>query len=151
LNPKVPTPLRWIVERCLAKEQRGRYASTEDLARELAGIRDHLSEVSLSAGQAATPFPRRPGWKPPLPLALSAPAAIPGAVFLGKSLAHPPIPSFERLSYRRGEVMAARFAPDAQTIVYSFSAGGGPEDVYSLRAGSPEFRAHGIRGAQLLA
>ena len=46
LNPKVPAPLRWTVERCLAKEPRNRYASTEDLARELATIRDHLSEAS---------------------------------------------------------------------------------------------------------
>ena len=31
-----PAPLRWIVERCLAKEPADRYASTEDLARDLA-------------------------------------------------------------------------------------------------------------------
>ena len=46
LNPATPAPLRWIVERCLAKEPDGRYASTKDLARELAGVRDHLSEAS---------------------------------------------------------------------------------------------------------
>ena len=46
LNPQTPAPLRWIVERCLAKEPRERYASTEDLARELASVRDHLSELS---------------------------------------------------------------------------------------------------------
>ena len=46
LNPKVPAPVRWIVERCLAKEARSRYASTEDLARELATVREHLSEIS---------------------------------------------------------------------------------------------------------
>jgi serine/threonine protein kinase len=27
-NPQAPTPLRWIVERCLAKDPEGRYAST---------------------------------------------------------------------------------------------------------------------------
>src|SRR5262249_36725670 len=40
LNPKVPAPLRWIVERCLAKEPEGRYASTTDLARDIKNIRD---------------------------------------------------------------------------------------------------------------
>src|SRR5262249_31765422 len=50
LNPKIPAPVRWIVERCLAKEPRGRYASTEDLARELATVRDHLSEASGAVG-----------------------------------------------------------------------------------------------------
>src|SRR5688500_3322744 len=50
LNPKVPAHLRWIVERCLAKEARSRYASTEDLARDLATVRDHLSEATSAVG-----------------------------------------------------------------------------------------------------
>ncbi len=41
IAPQTPAPLRWIVERCLAKEPRQRYASTEDLARDLASVRDH--------------------------------------------------------------------------------------------------------------
>src|ERR1700674_5320063 len=45
LNPQVPAPLRWIVERCLAKEPEGRYGTTQDLARDLATVRDHLSET----------------------------------------------------------------------------------------------------------
>jgi hypothetical protein len=148
--PATPAPLRWIVERCLSKEPQDRYAATHDLARDLAGIRDHLSEASLSTGRAAAQVSHRPGWKRTLLAALAVLAAIVGALILGKSLARPPIPSFERVTYRRGEVMAARFAPDAQNVIYSFSAGGGPEDVYSVRAGAPDFRAHGLRGAQLL-
>ena len=35
LSPKTPTQLRWIIERCLAKDPEERYASTRDLAREL--------------------------------------------------------------------------------------------------------------------
>ncbi len=46
LNPAVPPPLRWIIERCLAKDPSGRYASTRDLARELADVLQHLDEVS---------------------------------------------------------------------------------------------------------
>ena len=48
VNPQVPAPLRWIVERCLEKEPEGRYVSTRDLARELATVRDHVSEASLA-------------------------------------------------------------------------------------------------------
>jgi predicted ATPase len=43
-NPDVPAPLCWAIERCLAKEPDKRYVSTRDLARELAAIRDRLSE-----------------------------------------------------------------------------------------------------------
>ena len=45
LNPAVPPPVRWIVERCLAKEPAERYALTRDLARDLASARDHLNEL----------------------------------------------------------------------------------------------------------
>ncbi len=49
LNPSLPPPLRWIVERCLAKNPADRYASTVDLARELKGVREHLSEVTTAS------------------------------------------------------------------------------------------------------
>jgi predicted ATPase len=42
---QVPTPLVWIVERCLAKDPKQRYASTQDLARDLAAMRDRLADV----------------------------------------------------------------------------------------------------------
>ena len=54
LNASVPAPLRWTVERCLAKEPRKRYASTEDLACDLATIRDHLSEATSAVSPAST-------------------------------------------------------------------------------------------------
>ena len=45
LNPSVPAPVRWIVDRCLAKNPADRYGSTRDLARDLASARDHFSEL----------------------------------------------------------------------------------------------------------
>ena len=41
---QAPPPFLWIVERCLAKDPRQRYASTRDLARDLAAVRDRLAE-----------------------------------------------------------------------------------------------------------
>ncbi|HET9795519.1 MAG TPA: serine/threonine-protein kinase, partial [Thermoanaerobaculia bacterium] len=52
-NPKVPAPLRWAVERCLAKEPEERYASTKDLARDLENLRDHLSEATAASGSGS--------------------------------------------------------------------------------------------------
>src|SRR6202521_2100011 len=43
-NRDAPAPLCWVIERCLAKEPDKRYVSTRDLARELAAIRDCLSD-----------------------------------------------------------------------------------------------------------
>src|SRR5262245_61820850 len=45
VNPKTPAPLRWVVERCLAKSPEDRYAATLDMAREVQNLRDHLSEL----------------------------------------------------------------------------------------------------------
>jgi eukaryotic-like serine/threonine-protein kinase len=58
LNPAVPAPLRWIVERCLAKDPEERYASTRDLSRDLATLGDRLSEPS--GALEAVPIPSRP-------------------------------------------------------------------------------------------
>jgi predicted ATPase len=46
LNARLPAPLCWIVERCLAKDPEQRYASTRDLARDLAAVRDRFQEVA---------------------------------------------------------------------------------------------------------
>src|SRR6202162_272286 len=59
-NPQVPVPLRWIIERCLAKEPEDRYVSPGDLARALATVRDRLAEASLSSAVLAAE-PARPG------------------------------------------------------------------------------------------
>ena len=45
----LPAQLRWILQRCLAKEREGRYESTRDLARELAQVRDHYGELTTTA------------------------------------------------------------------------------------------------------
>ena len=43
---EAPPPFTWIVERCLAKDPKERYTSTRELARDLAAVRDHLTEAS---------------------------------------------------------------------------------------------------------
>jgi predicted ATPase len=40
-----PAPFIWIVERCLSKDAKQRYASTRDLARDLAAVREHLADA----------------------------------------------------------------------------------------------------------
>jgi eukaryotic-like serine/threonine-protein kinase len=59
LAPHVPNALRWIIERCLAKDPDERYASTRDLARDLAHLRDHASEISAAAGNDTRPARRQ--------------------------------------------------------------------------------------------
>jgi predicted ATPase len=44
VNRQAPAPLCWVIERCLAKNPGERYASTRDLARDLAALRDRVAE-----------------------------------------------------------------------------------------------------------
>lgn len=55
VQPPVPGPLRWLVERCHAKNPEERYASTRDLARDLQRFRDHFSEISSIADTVSPP------------------------------------------------------------------------------------------------
>ena len=130
VNPQTPTPLRWIVERCLAKEPRQRYSSTEDLARDLAKLRDHLSEATSGVPPARSRPLRRL-----IPLLLGAAAVAVVAVSLLRprppatnpqpirfSIAPPPKsvfgPIWRRLS----------FSPDGSQLAFvAASAGEAPK------------------------
>jgi eukaryotic-like serine/threonine-protein kinase len=146
LAPRAPAPVRWIVERCLAKDPEERYASTKDLARDLKSVRDHLTETSVTGAlEAAEPAKRaRRRWIAP------AVAALAAGVVLGflahairKGRADSPA-TFKRLTFQRGTILTARFAPDGQTIVYGAAWEGRPLEIFSTRADSTESRPLGL-------
>jgi hypothetical protein len=151
-NPRSPAPLRWLIERCLAKDPNERFGSTRDLARDLASIRDHLSEASVTAQfQKWQPTP----WWRRLPLLLAA-AALLGAVGIGSFLAGRKTgvaapPSFRQLTFQRGEIHTARFGPDGQTVLYAAAWEGRPVEVFASRVDTPESRRFGLPGSNLLA
>jgi serine/threonine protein kinase len=58
LPASVPAPLRWTIERCLAKDPGERYDSTRDLYRELRQIRERLSEATSAAHAPLAAPPR---------------------------------------------------------------------------------------------
>jgi serine/threonine protein kinase/Tol biopolymer transport system component len=60
LNPKIPPPLRWVIERCIAKDRDERYATTRELARELKQIRDHLADFNDSGVRRTSHVDIRP-------------------------------------------------------------------------------------------
>jgi serine/threonine protein kinase/Tol biopolymer transport system component len=62
----------------------------------------------------------------------------------------PPPPVYRQLTFRRGSVRSARFAPDGQTILYSASWQGNPVEVFTARKESSESRALGMNRTQLM-
>ena len=145
LNTKIPAPLRWIVERCLSKEARNRYSSTEDLARELATVRDHLSEAMKAVGPAtAEPGPTR-GRRRWIPAALAAALALAAAVavwrlrqsdyFWKNPLAGA---RFMRLTNWEGSEADAAISPDGKLVAF-LSDRDGIYDPWLGQVGGGEF------------
>jgi serine/threonine protein kinase len=151
LNAKVPAQLRWIVERCLAKDPKDRYAATEDLARDLAILRDHASDLSGEARTSpeATRQPAR--WRA-IGLGVALLAVLGGTYLLGRrverSEASPP--RFRQLTFGSAGISSARFAPDGQTIVYAAQWEGKPSELFTARVDSPGARSLGLSRAEIV-
>jgi eukaryotic-like serine/threonine-protein kinase len=153
-RPQTPLPLKWIVERCLAKDPEERYASTRDLARDLVGVRDHISEIS-SGGEALVAAPGRTRrLRAAVPAALVAAALAAGWIAARALTKQAAAPSFHRLTFRRGTIANARFAPDGKTVLYGakWEGDSSPADVslYQTRAESPESRRFDYPDADIL-
>jgi DNA-binding winged helix-turn-helix (wHTH) protein/Tol biopolymer transport system component len=58
--------------------------------------------------------------------------------------ANPVEPSFQRLSFDRGTILSARFAPDGQSVVYGAAWDGKPFQLFWTRIGSLESRSLGV-------
>jgi serine/threonine protein kinase len=137
--PETPVPLRWIVDRCLAKDREERYGSTKDLARDLARLRDSSSQGSLSSpAPAVAPVSRRGTRRG---LALTAAAALAAGIGIGIVATRKPLPeppAYRPLTFRRGDLYNSRFAPDGKTVLYTAAWQGHPAQIYSTRLDSTE-------------
>jgi len=147
----VPPLLDETVRHCLEKNPADRFQSASDVAFTLAagGLSSSASAALPSAG--AVPAPKRA--KIAAAIAAAAVATLVGAGWLGRAAllraVAPPAPSFRQVTFRRGLVEGAAFAPDGQTIVYAASWDGQPLTVYSARLDSTESRELGITNADV--
>jgi len=152
LAPASPAFLCWIVERCLAKNPRERYASTEDLGRDFRLLQAHLSEAPVlpSSLSASAWKPRKRRWL--LPLLGGVVAAVAVLSFLAGKQRDSAAPLvFRRLTFQRGYIWSARFAPDGRTVVYGAAWGGEPVQLYSTREESPDSLRLPLPSADVLA
>lgn len=149
-RPEAPLALRWVIERCLAKEPDERYASTLDLARDLRMLQDHLAESGASQALAVGPRKRR-SFRTLVGLLPAAALLVFAGLLLGKHLDRKPAPSFRQLAFRQGTIRSARFSPDGETVVYGAAWGGAPIEVFTVRPGTPVSRPLGQVHANVLA
>jgi len=118
MEEKLPPPLRWIIDRCLAKEPERRYESTRDLYRDLVNLRDHFSEaytsqafVPIAAAKAKAHF-----WKIP---ALCAACAVLAALLV--YLLKPSGQDIGRYRYTpfASDAFSPVWSPDGKAVAYS--------------------------------
>jgi len=136
--PDVPAPVCWTVERCLARDPAARYDSTADLARELDTLGSRLTELAgPGTPTAAEPSGERPStlaWAT-LTVLLMVVVAILAAQLSTGWMDGAPDPEYERITFRRGAVTAARFEPEGESVFYSASWEGNPSRIHLHRPG----------------
>jgi Tol biopolymer transport system component len=140
LGQGIPRDVERIINRCLRKDPQRRWQSMADIKVALEDVLEELEagKLGLPDGNAAIQKPRR-GLRILLwPLAIVL--ALVAGVYAGWRYLKPVQPTFERLTYRRGEIPSAKFSPDGQTVVFSAQWASEPTNIFSMRPGNREYR-----------
>ena len=146
-SPPVPAPLDRLIRRCLAKDPDERWQTARDLASELRWIAEADShDVPRAAGRR---------WRPRRQALVGGAigAAVTAAVAVAAGLSlwpHPVVAAFYPVTYRKGIVSSARFAPDGQSFVYSASWEGQPYAAFLGRRESPDARDLQLNDSRIL-
>jgi hypothetical protein len=154
-NPAVTPALAQVARHCLEKNPARRFQSASDLA-------FNLENLSGLSGRAASPAAETQttnagAWSRRLPLvaalalALLVLGALTGYLASRRSASAPTVPSFTRLTFKRGLFHAARFEADGRGVAYSAEWEGSPVQLYSARLDFPESHALAPENTHLLA
>ncbi len=155
----IPPALDKLMRRCLEKKPDHRFHSAHDLgyALEATSMPTSSSGSNASAIGPITEDNRRPAnrWKYAAIAALLCFAAAGiGLWYFGllgsRSGSTESKVTYQPLTFEKGFIYAARFAPDGRTIVYSADWEGQPRQLYVTSLDNPEYRPLGFPGADLL-
>ena len=129
-----------IVRHCLEKSPAARFQSAGDVAFDLEALSGtSQSQPALTARRAGHGW-----WKASALIAIAA-ALVGLGLAIGRRGARP-APTYQQLTFQRGTIVDARFAPDGNTIIYGASWAGRPFETYTVRPESQLSRSLGFGG-----
>jgi len=151
LPAATPVAVRRLLRRCLEKDPRRRVRDAGD-----AGLLldDSPEDVGgFANGTSGSAMRVQPRWRVAALLGLVTIVSLAAGWWIAHRRADPQAAStvtFHRVSFNRGMIRSARFAPDGRTIVYGAAWGGPPVKLYMSRTESPEAAPITLPPAELL-
>ncbi len=169
LNPAIPERLNELISKSLEKEREMRFQTAAELRGDLKRIKRGLESSRIRAGSgsaisavSAVSTPAKPSsgglgskgraWTV---TGVTAALALVAGIAVGALLLKQPVKAdfaaYHPLTFRRGIVHSARFAPDGKTVIYSAAWEGKPLDLFTTRPESPQSQQVEPKGADVLA
>jgi Tol biopolymer transport system component len=147
LPPKTPAAVRRLLERCLDKDPKRRL---RDIGEARVVLERPPADAPGPPAESAPRSPRRSG-----AVLVAAAVGLLGLVagYLGGRAAAPEPAggiAFRQMTFRRGTLYNARFAPDGRTVLFGAAWDGAPLDVFSVRADNREATSLGFPGSDVL-
>ena len=166
VNAGFPAKLEEVISKSLEKDRDLRYQTAAEMRGDLKRIKRDLdtSRVRVTTSGIvptvtdSAPSPSNAPKASSRNWTLTAGAALVALLVglaAGALLLHRPeqssLPVYHPLTFRRGMVRAARFAPDGKTMIYSAAWEGKPLQLFTTRPESPESHELEPAGADVLA
>jgi eukaryotic-like serine/threonine-protein kinase len=167
MNAAIPEKLSDLILKSLEKERDMRYQTAAELRGDLKRIKRGLesSRIRTGSGSAistisavSVPTQAAPENLVPQRRVWIAASLVGGVALLAglgagalKGSGKAEFAAYHPLTFRRGIVHSARFAPDGKTVIYSAAWEGKPLDLYTTRPESPQSQQVEPKGADVLA